>query len=158
CWVATPGTTVPLGGPWAGRSKVARCPPEAESYTGSWSAGPTGGRGLLSRRLKPASRRLTMRSLSQAPLLGRLCRPHGSLSGAALSPLVPIRQQLRPKDSLLPVKEAEVRALRGPFPHSSTMLRDAPVNVGCLVSAAQRRRVVGAVVQLVGVQLSGHRP
>jgi hypothetical protein len=41
---------------------------------------------------------LTMRFLSQAPRLGGLCPPHGYLSGAAVSPQVCIRPQLRPKD------------------------------------------------------------
>jgi hypothetical protein len=99
---------------------------------------------MLSRRLKPASLGLTMRPLSQAPLLGRLCRPHGYLSGAALSPPTIIRRQLRPKDSLLPGKEAEVLALRGPFPHSSAMLRDAPVEAGCPVPLPQGRGLVRA--------------
>src|SRR5262249_29845651 len=113
-------------------------------YTGSWSAGPTGGGGVLSRRLKPASLRLTLRPLSQAPLLGRRCRPHGYLSGAAISPPVRIHRQLRPKDSLLPVKEAEVLTLQEPFPHSSTRLRDAPVEARCPIATAQEWRGVGA--------------
>src|SRR5262249_25218469 len=131
---------------WAGQG---RSPPPLVpgGYTGSWSAGPTGGGGVLSRRLKPASLRLTMRPLSQAPLLGRRCRPHGYLSGAAISPPVRIHRQLCPKDSLLPVKEAEVLTLQEPFPHSSTRLRDAPVEAGGTIAEAEGRWGVGAGVQ-----------
>src|SRR5262249_58511165 len=120
---------------WAGQG---RSPPPLVpgGYTGSWSAGPTGGGGVLSRRLKPASLRLTLRPLSQAPLLGRRCRPHGYLSGAAISPPVRIHRQLRPKDSLLPVKEAEVVTFQEPFPHSSTRLRDAPEETPSAVATA----------------------
>ena len=57
------------------------------------------GRGKVSRRSIPASRALTMRSLSQARHFGGLHRTSPDLLGAALSPLTCIHQPLRPKGS-----------------------------------------------------------
>jgi hypothetical protein len=57
------------------------------------------GRGKVSRRSNPASRALTMRSLSQARHLGGLHRTAPDLLGAAISPPACIHRMLRPKGS-----------------------------------------------------------
>ncbi|MCE9562095.1 MAG: hypothetical protein K8U57_08575, partial [Planctomycetes bacterium] len=72
-------------------------------------------------------------------------------SGAAISPRAIIRQQLRPKDSLLPDKRVEVLALREPFPHSSSTLRDAQNEIESPAAANMRGVRVAEVVEDVVV-------
>jgi len=65
-----------------------------------------------------------MQPLSQAWPIGSLRLPHQYLSGAAISPLACIHQQLRPNDSPPACTGCGTTALR-PFVHSTVTLRDA---------------------------------